>query len=299
MVPGPQAVSLLGDTLVSTRLPPHVRAEREAQLRDARTAYEANPADPDALIWYGRRTAYLGDYRRAIDIYTEGIRRHPNDPRLYRHRGHRYITVRSFDRAIEDLSRAAALVRGRPEELEPDGLPNARGIPTSTLQFNIWYHLGLAHYLEGDFVRAREAYDSCLRYSTNPDMLVASTYWLYMTLRRLALVEEAEAVLAPLRGDLDVLENDSYYRLVLMYQGRIAADALLDSARREGPLATATIAYGVGNWHLFSGRLEPALALFREAMDSGQWAAFGYIASEAELARLSAPPRDSSWPLDW
>ena len=43
------------------------------------------------------------------------------------------------------------LVAAKPDEVEPDGAPNARGIPRSTLQSNIWYHLGLAQYLAGDF----------------------------------------------------------------------------------------------------------------------------------------------------
>ena len=32
------------------------------------------------------------------------------------------------------------------------------GKPRSTLQFNIWYHLGLAYYLQGNYARAYDAY---------------------------------------------------------------------------------------------------------------------------------------------
>mgnify|MGYP006178114509 CR=1 FL=1 len=52
---------------------------------------------------------------------------------------------------VADLERAASLVRGRPDEVEPDGAPNRFNIPTSTLQSNIWYHLGLAYYMRGEF----------------------------------------------------------------------------------------------------------------------------------------------------
>ena len=55
--------------------------------------------------------------------------------------------------AIADLRRASQLVAGKPDEVEPDGAPNKAGIPRSTLQSNIWYHLGLAQYLRGDFRR--------------------------------------------------------------------------------------------------------------------------------------------------
>ncbi|MCE2777850.1 MAG: hypothetical protein LW824_09555, partial [Algoriphagus sp.] len=39
-----------------------------ANFEQAKTVFEANPNDVEALIWYGRRTAYLGRYRQAIAI---------------------------------------------------------------------------------------------------------------------------------------------------------------------------------------------------------------------------------------
>ncbi len=170
-----------------------VRTQREQELAAARAAYEKNPNDPEALIWVGRRTAYLGRYQEAIDVFTEGVRKHPRDARMLRHRGHRWITLRRFDKAVADLTRAAQLIRGQQDQIEPDGLPNARNIPTSTLQSNIWYHLGLAHYLRGDFEQALRAYRECLAVSKNPDGVVSVSHWLYMTLRRLGRGDEARA----------------------------------------------------------------------------------------------------------
>jgi tetratricopeptide (TPR) repeat protein len=288
LTPGVQAISLLGDTLVPLELPPPVLAQREADLAAARQAYEADPNNADATIWYGRRLAYLGLYREAIDVYTRGLAKHPDDARLYRHRGHRYITVREFENAVHDLSRAAKLIEGRVDEVEPDGQPNARGIPTSTLQSNIWYHLGLAHYLRGDFERALQAYEECLKVSNNPDMLVATSHWLYMTLRRLERTREAADVLLPITPNLEIIENDAYYRLLLMYQGALDAETLLDSSRQEGALQNATVGYGIGNWHLYHGRRAKALEMFRMVLATPEWAAFGYIAAEADVAR-SAP----------
>src|SRR5690349_16959693 len=123
----------------------------EAKLAEAQEALRKNPDDADALIWVGRRTAYLGRYQEAIEIFSQGIAKHPEDARFYRHRGHRYITVRNLGPAIRDFEKAAALIEGKPDEVEPDGLPNAKNIPTSTLQSNVWYHLGLSYYLQGDF----------------------------------------------------------------------------------------------------------------------------------------------------
>src|SRR5690606_11371298 len=107
----------------------------------------------------------------------------------------RYLTVREPDRAIADFEQGVALTRGEPDQVEPDGLPNARGIPTSTLQFNLWYHLGLAHYVKGDLDAALDAYRACLDVSVHPDSVVATSYWLYLTLRRLGRDTEAAEVL--------------------------------------------------------------------------------------------------------
>ena len=74
-----------------------------AKLEIARMNYLKNPTDPDAMIWLGRRIAYTGDYHGAIDVFSQGIRKFPEDARFYRHRGHRYISVRQFDNAISCL----------------------------------------------------------------------------------------------------------------------------------------------------------------------------------------------------
>ncbi|MFP3940339.1 MAG: tetratricopeptide repeat protein [Thermoanaerobaculia bacterium] len=286
-VPVPEAFSLLGEPLFRPGLPDALRAEREEQLAEARARYEADPGDPDALIWLGRRTAYLGRYREAAALFSRGVERFPEDARFLRHRGHRFLTLRRLDLAEADLARAGELVRGRPDRVEPDGLPNERGIPTSTLQSNVWYHLGLARFARGDFEGALEAYRECLAVSGNPDMLVATSHWLYMTLRRLGRDGEAGEVLEPIHADLDVIENHAYHRLLLLYRGELAAEDLLADVE-AGSLDFATLAFGVAHLHLVEGRRAEAETLFRHIVESGrddQWPAFGHLAAEAELAR--------------
>ena len=283
---GVEAFSLLGEALRPNPAPADIAARQAQDVEDARADYDANPDDADAIIWLGRRIAYTGTYRAAIDIFTEGIEKHPNDARMYRHRGHRWISVREFDRAIEDLSHAADLVRGEADEVEPDGQPNERGIPTSTLQSNIHYHLALALYLKGEFERALPSYEAYNAVTTNPDQLVAISHWWYMALRRLGRDAEAAAVLEPVTADLDVIENTSYHRLLLMYKGELAADDLWDPAS-EDPSGVAA-AYGVATWHLYNGREAQAEEMYRRILEGSGWAGFGYIGAEAEIARMEA-----------
>ena len=270
---------------IAPELTKEIRRDFETKLVEAKTRFESNTKDADSLIWLGRRTAYLGQYKEAIKIYSEGIESFPADARLYRHRGHRYITLRCFDLAIKDFKQAAKLVRGKTDEIEPDGLPNARNIPTSTLQSNIWYHLGLAYYLKGDFKSALKAYREAERVSTNADMQVATAHWLYMTLRRLGREKDAARVIASIKPDLDVIENTDYYKLIQMYQGRIKPADLLAEIGAATTLSNASIGYGLGNWFLYSGQRSEAEKIFRQINVGNQWASFGYIAAEAELKR--------------
>lgn len=180
------------------------------------------------------------------------------------------------------------LIKNTEDLIEPDGLPNAENKPRSTLHTNIWYHLGLAYYLKGNFRKSAEAYRNCLNISTNDDMLVATSYWLYMSLRRAGLDEQAGSLLEPINEEMNLLENESYHSLLLVFKGVFKADKLLGEVSGNNSEApnNATIGYGIGNWHYINGRKQRAGQLFRQVYEGEQWNAFGYIAAEADLDRL-------------
>lgn len=283
--PQPEATSLLGTPLVSAPPTGETKVRLEADLAKAKDDYDRDPASADAAIWLGRRLAYLGRYRDAIDAFTQGMARHPNEARLYRHRGHRYITIRRFDLAVSDLGRASQLVAGKPDEVEPDGAPNKAGIPRSTLQSNIWYHLGLAQYLSGDFAGALASYREGMKVSrVNDDMLVATSDWLYMTLRRLKRDPEARQVLEPVREQMDVLENGAYHARLLMYKGLRTPESVLNLNTADD-IQIATEGYGVGNWYLVNGDRARAKEVFDRVLAGKAWTAFGFIAAEADVKR--------------
>lgn len=281
----PEAIGLDGRKF----FPPALSAEAQKGLEDnyaqAKAAFDRNP-DADATIWLGRRLAYLSRYREAIDVFTQGIAKFPDDPRMYRHRGHRYLTTRRFDLAVPDFEKAAALAKNRPDEGEPDGAPGKRPSPSSTLKFNIYYHLALAHYLQARFDLAEAAYRECMKYSTSSDdSLVATSDWLYMTLRRAGKTAEAAEVLVPVKEGMTVLDNDAYYKRLLMYKGLRKPDEVMP-ANETDPTQIATQGYGVANFLWVSGEREKARTVLEKVVAGAQWAAFGFIAAEADLARL-------------
>ena len=288
-LPEPEAISLLGKALYPRILPPEVDKDYKRKLRDTRKVAKAHPKEEIALIWYGRRLAYLGHYRKAIEVYTAGLDIHPESFKLLRHRGHRYITIRNFDRAIADLSRAAVLAIGTTPETEPDGIPNKLNKPLTTTQWNIYYHLGLAYFLNGELEKALDAWNTCYELSDNPDVLVAATDWLYMTYRRLGRNAEAAEFLSKITPDMKMIENDAYFKRIMMYKGLASPDALLHTGPddTDPALSLATQGYGVGNWHLYNGDTLKAKTVFENIIEGDYWAAFGYIAAEADLARMT------------
>ena len=280
----PEATSLAGQPLMVPATIPN-QQKLDADLAQAEKILAANPTDAEAIIWVGRRLGYLWRYNDAIAMFSKGIAIYPNNPKFYRHRAHRYITIRQFAKAQADFEKAAQLIKGQPDEIEPDGAPNPAGKPRSTLQFNIWYHLGLSYYLQGNYAKAYDAYLECMKVSNNDDSVAATSDWMWMTLMRLNRKAEAAKVLERITPKMDILENGSYLRRLLMYKGLDKPEALLDPAVADD-ITIATQGYGVGTYYFVTGNMAKAREVFQKVTSGGGWNAFGYIAAEADLQRM-------------
>ncbi len=284
-------ISRLGIPLLPAPITTAGQQRAQAQLAEAQANYERDPS-LEHTIWYGRRAAYCLQFNRALAIFSTGIAQFPAAYELYRHRGHRLISVRRFDEAIADFERAAALAADQPVALEPDGVPNRINRPLATGHFNIWYHLGLARYLIGEYAAARDAYQTCLNYVDNDDGLTATSDWLYMTYQRLGDPAAATALLEKIQPAMELVEDDAYHRRLLMYKGLMTPQELLNPPAADDPdaaeLTLVTQGYGVGNWYLQRGEAVAAMAVFARMLQTRSWAAFGYIAAEADVARIGA-----------
>ncbi|HKY06038.1 MAG TPA: tetratricopeptide repeat protein [Blastocatellia bacterium] len=252
----PEAVSWRGTKFFA-------QADEKNQVAEAARKLAADPKNVDLIIALGRAQAGVWRYRDAIATYTRGLEIAPENAMLYRHRGHRYISTRQFDRAIKDMNRAAQL---------------------NDKDFDIWYHLGLAYYLKGDFKRAAQAYERCLAVADKDDSVIAVSDWLYMTYRRLKKEAEADRVLARITPGMKVEENRSYFDRLLLYKGLKKESDIINDKMTD--LDIATVGYGMGNWHLYNGDRAKAREYFERVVSGKYWPAFGFIASEAELARL-------------
>jgi tetratricopeptide (TPR) repeat protein len=257
----------------------------EANLRSAEKKYKADSTNDEHIIWYGRRLGYLGKYKEAIEVFTKGVSLHPNNARFYRHRGHRYVTLRCYDNAITDLKKAAELTREQVDEIEADGIPNEKNIPTSTLQTNIYYHLGLAYYLKGDNRQALLAWEKCLDISDNDDMKVATLNWLNVVLRKMGRQTEADQHLLQVRDDMEIIENHDYFDILYMYKAKNDSK-LLEKTKNQETLSNATLGYALGMYYQLKGNKEKAKEMFEKVVAGKQWSSFGFIAAEVELAKM-------------
>jgi len=293
--------TLLGACAVSPPAPEEVArrmtdpAAQQTALFEAEQQWRAEPTNEEAIIWYGRRLAYVGRIDDAILAYTEGLTHHPRSIRLLRHRGHRYISARQYDDAVADLRRAAQFIEGSADEVEPDGMPNAAGIPRSTLHTNVWYHLALAQYLRGEFADALIGWRKCEEISPNDDMRVACWYWQVLALHQLGRAAETDEIFKKIPAEPDVIENDDYLALLRLFQGTLTP---IELARRESavaddssglppPVRSATLAYGVAMYQIFVGDPEAGQRQLDHLRAQPVSSAFGYLAAEEEVRRRS------------
>ena len=268
------------------KLPNKTKNVFEKNLKIAYENFNQNP-NSDNLIWIGRRHAYLGNYESAIKYFSQGISTYPLDARFYRHRGHRFITNRCFERAINDLKKASSLSNNKPNEIEPDGLPNALNIPTSTLKGNIYYHLGLAYYFESQLKEAMLAFEKCIEFSENNDSFVAAANWLYIIYYQLNKINKADKLLAKIDNQMNLIENNSYLIILNLYKDSNSLIEIEKKILKEESLNNITVAFGLGNFYLLKGETEKAYKIYNLITNSDQWSSFAYIGAEVMLKKLS------------
>jgi tetratricopeptide (TPR) repeat protein len=255
----PEVVSPLGSKFFA-------RPDAKGAVAQAEQKLVATPNDLEGLAALARAQVDVLRLRDAVNTYSRALKLTPEDPLLYRYRGHRYISLRRFDQAISDLERAARLNGQR---------------------FDIWYHLGLAYYLKGKFAEAAVAYEKAYQVSDKDDSRIAASDWLYMSHRRQGNDLAARRALERITPDMKVAEDQMYFDRLLFYKG-LKKESEIFHARLD-ERQKATMGYGIGNWHLYNGNHSRAKEIFESVLTSKEWAAFGFIASEKELAHWPPP----------
>jgi tetratricopeptide (TPR) repeat protein len=277
----PVALSLTGERLHARPTPnPALQAQLDAELA-------ATPNDVERIIAAAREMRNAMRYDEEVALYTRALALAPDDWRLYRFRGHRYLTLRRFEEGLRDLDRARQL---------------------APYDFDVAYHRGLALYLLGRFREAADEYQRCIRQATDrralgmvgtpamagqrpcaeiatrDDSRVAITDWAYRSLRRAGRDAEARRLLETIVPGMEVTANTAYYHTLLARKGLYPRAELLNPTPPSGRFETR--AYGSAIDELLDGDHERALFLLRRVAEDPYWAGFGRIAAEADLARM-------------
>ncbi len=228
----------------------------------AQATLNRNSSNVDAILAVGLAQAGVMQYREAIETFTRGIALAPNNPILYRWRGHRYLSIREMDKARTDLEQGLAL---------------------DSACYGCLYHLGIVRYVGGDFAGAAKLFERAIPIAPDSGEFAGSVDWLWSSLSRAGQKADAQAVLDTYGDSIRV--DNAYARRIRLYRGQVGPNDVITAADTAG-VQVSTLSYGLGNWYLVRGDIQRARQWFQRAVSTDGWPAFGFIAAEAELRRL-------------
>ncbi len=277
--PEAEATSFTGEPLYAKPADSLAAAKSDSLISTIRAKGALTEED---FVAIGRSLVGVGQFRKAVDAYTEGLTTFPNSYKLLRHRGHRYINLRQLDKAIADLNRAEELIRNEPEVYEYD----AAGKQGATYQHQIWYHIGLYHFLKRNYTDAAAAFEKSLATSHAGGDTAGASDWLYNSYMRAGKKEKAAAVAKPFTADFNIENKDyPYYRRLLLFNGVIKPEELVDESKQIGDmnLYEITKLYGLANYYTYRGDSTHAQALYAKILQSGEWQGFAYASAELDV----------------
>src|SRR5258708_3508936 len=211
----------------------------------AQAALAADPRNIDKFVALGVAESGARQFREAIETFTRGLAIAPNHPMLLRWRGHRYLSTRQMDLALDDLT---------------------RGNRIDTANYGIWYHLGIVRFARGEFAAAAECFTHAQPKAPDAGELAGSTDWLWMSLMRAGREADARAMLARHPDSLPVV--NAYAQRLKLYRGLVGPDQVFTPAD-TADVQEATLSFGIGNWRLVRGDTANARIWFERSIESG------------------------------
>lgn len=248
-------------------------ADEKGVVAAARKSLAADPKNAELLLKVAQAQASVWQDREAVETLGAAIAIAPRNADLYLERGHRELPLREFQRARADLERAVSL---DPKKVDA------------------YYHLGLAHYFLGEFAQSAEAFRHAVELSPNTDSRINSTNWVYASSRRAGQEKAASAAIAQITPDMKNVEPHTqfYLNLVRFFQGAmpeaqaVPPEPAANNSDTEAELRFDTVAYGVGNWHLYNHDAAKARDYFRRVVKGHVWITWGFVGAETDLVTL-------------
>lgn len=217
-------------------------------------------------------------YEQAVRDYSLLLNKEPFNARIYRYRGHRYLSLSYIEQAVADLSLST--------RMEPE-------------YWKSWDLLGMAFYFLGEFEKALTYYQQGIRVTGLHSPFIAPlVYWSYLSLCRLGRGDTPEA--QELLQSVDAggpAAQSLYLWLIRLFRHECCAQDVYDyeaeyeavTRTRCGNVdyLTGTYGYGIAFKYYLDGQQEKAREIMQDVVVAGQdWNAWGYIACQKDLARL-------------
>ena len=277
--PVPECTSFLGKPLYAKAIDPKTLAKSDSTITVIKSK---GTLTEDDFIAIGRQLVASNRFSKAIDNFSEGLKLYPNSFKLLRYRGHRYLNLRQLDKAIVDLTKAEKLIRSQPEAFEY----GADGKPGATYQHQIWYHIGIYHFLKRSYKECASAFEKCLAAAHEGNDVAGASDWLYNAYQRSGQKDKIDNLLKPIT--LDFVINDReypYYRRLLLFKGLITPEQLVDVNKPidQMPLLEVTKLYGLANWYAYQGNKDKAMELYKRVAQSNEWPGFAVASAEKDL----------------
>jgi tetratricopeptide (TPR) repeat protein len=212
----------------------------------------------------GQALARLQRHKEAVDSCSKALELRADDAAALIDRGHYYINLKQLDLALADLNRVEAMKKD---------------------DYGLFYHLALARYLTGDFAKAAETYDGCIRTAQTPDNRTSCQAWQFLALTRAGRKADARKLLDGFAPDPNQAPS-AYIDRLLLFKGVKTEEEVAKTMEKDA-IQLPTVAYSIGIWHLLNGREPKAREYFEKAITPpAQQSAFGAVASSVELGRM-------------
>ncbi|MBI1875396.1 MAG: tetratricopeptide repeat protein [Acidobacteria bacterium] len=240
------------------------KLENDKALAAYDRAIGLDPKNPDFHQARARTLARLQRHVDAVDALSKVLQLRPNDASALVDRGHYFINLRQLDEAFADLTKVEAMKKD---------------------DYGLFYHLALARYMNGEFAKAAELYDGCVRTAQTPDNKTSCQAWQYVALSRAGRKADAQKLLDAFTPDPKQAPS-AYIDRLLLFKGAKNEEEVAKTMEKDA-LQLPTVAYSVGIWHLLNGRDQKAREYFTKAVTPpAQQSAFGAVASYFELQRM-------------
>jgi tetratricopeptide (TPR) repeat protein len=206
------------------------KPEIQQQL-DANT--EALFWEPDHEMHWLKRAQILASAQRidlAVKACSQGLARQNHCGHLFLARGHYYINLGRPQEAAADLARARVLLGEN---------------------WQVMYHLALAHYLSGEYQYAEGLYRHMITLFPTETEHVSLYNWLWACLVHQGRLEEAAVVSASVGSSWEPGDDIAYHRVQLFVSGRISLEEALGGKEVQKEINSITTAYGIYNYYQY------------------------------------------------